>query len=198
VSEKKDNDSRDLPGDATTQQPHRGRGRPGRSGPPGNGNAATHRLYALEAALATVEKRDDGTWLEGPAGQALREWRAAIVADLGGEDAISAQERAVIDAATTTYLLLSSVDRFLLEQPSIVNKSRRQLFPVVLERQRLADALVRYLDTLGLRRRVREAPDVAAYLASRTNEAGRADGEDTDQRDRTDRTPVGSTTSEGS
>src|SRR5262245_587432 len=99
-----------------------------------------HGRYALEAGLATVEKRQHGTWLEGPAGEALREWREAIIADLGGPDAISAQERVVVDAATTTYLLLSSVDRFLLEQPSVVNESRWQLFPVVLERQRLADA----------------------------------------------------------
>jgi hypothetical protein len=105
----------------------------------------------------------------GDTGQALRDWRDAIVADLGCEDSISAQERVVIEAASTTYLLLPSVDRFLLEQESIVNKSRRQLFPIALERQRLADALVRYLETLGLRRGVTEAPDLGRYLAAKVS-----------------------------
>ncbi|HZR84768.1 MAG TPA: hypothetical protein VFD92_26975 [Candidatus Binatia bacterium] len=126
-----------------------------------------HGLYVLKGALDAVEAKGKGGLLEGPAGDALREWRAALIADLGGEDAISAQERVVVDAATTTYLMLSSVDRFLLEQPSLVNRSRRKLFPVVLERQRLADSLVRYLEALGLRRRVREAPDVGSYLESK-------------------------------
>jgi len=140
------------------------------SRPPKNRPYQRDGLHALKGALAAVP-RDPGQHMVdalGEPGRALREWRDAIVADLGGEDAISAQERAVIDAATTTYLMLSSVDRFLLEQPSIVNKSRRQLFPVVLERQRLADALVRYLETLGLQRRAQESLDVAAYLAAKS------------------------------
>ncbi len=77
-------------------------------------------------------------------GEALRAWRADLVADLGGEEAVSTQERAIVDLAIKTYLLLESVDRWLLQQPSLVNKSRRQLFPVVLQRQQLADALARY------------------------------------------------------
>jgi len=115
------------------------------SRPPKNRPYQHHGLNALKTALAATQRDSQQTLIDslGETGRALREWRDAIVADLGGEDAISAQERAVIDAATTTYLMPSSVDRFLLEQPSIVNKSRRQLFPVVLERQRLADALVR-------------------------------------------------------
>jgi hypothetical protein len=97
----------------------------------------------------------------------LREWRAAIVADLGGEDQITAMQRAVVDVATRTYLLLESVDRFLLEQSSLVNKSRRQVYPVVLQRQQLADALARYMNQLGLERRAREVPALGEYLASK-------------------------------
>jgi hypothetical protein len=141
-----------------------------------------HGLNALKTALASTQRESQQNLVDslGETGRALREWRDAIIADLGGEDAISAQERAVIDAATTTYLMLSSVDRFLLEQPSIVNKSRRQLFPVVLERQRLADALVRYLETLGLRRRVQEPLDLDGYLAARSRREVSSDAEDVD------------------
>ena len=53
-------------------------------------------------------------------------------------------ERSIVEMATKTHLFLASVDRFLLEQPCLVNRSRRQLFPVVLQRQQLA---TRCLDT---------------------------------------------------
>lgn len=58
-----------------------------------------------------------------------------------------------MELATKTYLTLESINRFLLEQPSLVNTSRRQLFPVVLQRQQLADSLARYMTMLGLKRR---------------------------------------------
>ena len=140
------------------------------SRPPKNRTYQRHGLHALKTALTATKLESQQSLIHslGEAGRALLEWRDAIVADLGGEEAISAQERAVIDAATTTYLMLASVDRFLLQQPSIVNKSRRQLFPVVLERQRLADALVRYLEALGLRRRTPEPVDLDGYLAARS------------------------------
>jgi hypothetical protein len=81
-------------------------------------------------------------------------------------------QRAVVEVATRTYLLLESVDRFLLEQSSLVNKSRRQVYPVVLQRQQLADALARYMNQLGLERRAREVPTLGEYLASK---GGRGD-----------------------
>jgi len=126
-----------------------------------------HGLYALQGALKAVSDREG--WMEslGEVGEALKAWRADLVADLGGEGAISSQERAVVELATRTYLLLESIDRWLLEQPSLVNKSRRQLFPVVLQRQQLADALARYMAQLGLKRRVKPALDLQTYLAQR-------------------------------
>jgi hypothetical protein len=92
-----------------------------------------------------------------------------LVADLGGEEVTSAMQRAVLEVAAKTYLFLESVDRFLLSQESLVNKSRRQLFPVVLQRQQLADALARYMRDLGLERRTREIPALAEYLKAARN-----------------------------
>ncbi len=117
-----------------------------------------HGLYSLKRALGAVSGQEG--WLEslGDVGEALKVWRADLVADLGGEGAISTQERAVIELATRTQLLLESIDRWLLEQPSLVNKSRRQLFPVVLQRQQLADALARYMAQLGLKSRTKPVP----------------------------------------
>ena len=84
---------------------------------------------------------------------------------MGGEANINAMERSIIDLATKTFLMLQRVDKFLLEQPSLVNKSKRQLFPVVLQRQQLADALARYMAQLGLRRRVKPSQGLAELLA---------------------------------
>ena len=133
---------------------------------------STHGLCTLKAAVRAA----GDNWLDtlGPVGQALKEWQDEIIADLGGPAAISAQQRALVQLATRTHLFLESIDRFLLEQPSLVNKSRRQLFPVVLQRQQLADALARYVNLLGLERRSRPMPSLNEYLQGRAGEQGRA------------------------
>jgi hypothetical protein len=132
------------------------------------GRPQTHRLYALKRAVA--EAGDQWISALGETGQALRDWRDGIISDLGGPDAVSAQERAIVELATKTYLMVESIDRFLLEQPSLVNKSRRQLFPVVLQRQQLADSLARYMTMLGLKRRAKKVPKLSEYLITKTGD----------------------------
>jgi hypothetical protein len=63
-----------------------------------------------------------------------------------------------------TKLLLDSVDAWLLRQPSIIDKRRRQLFPVVQQRTALADARARYLGSLGLARVAKQMPRLSDYL----------------------------------
>jgi hypothetical protein len=128
-----------------------------------------HGLSSLQNALKAVSGTEREHWLQslGDVGHELQLWQDAITADLGGETSISAMEQAIIEMATKTYLLLSSIDRFLLEQPSLVNKCKRQLFPVVLQRQQLADALARYMSQLGLKRRAKPAPSLHDYLSQR-------------------------------
>jgi hypothetical protein len=123
-------------------------------------------FYEAKRALETYGER----LLPGPdtpLGRALHDWRASLIDDLGGEDAISTQQRAVIDAAVRTKLLLDSVDAFVLGMDSPVNKSKRALFGIVKDRQGLADALVRYMKDLGLERRQRDVADLATYLAEK-------------------------------
>ncbi len=135
--------------------------------PPLKRDYQRHGLNVLKGALKNCSGQEG--WLEdlGDVGEALKAWRMALVEDLGGEDHISAMERSIVELATKTQLLLSSIDKFLLEQPSLVNKRRRQLFPVVLQRQQLADALARYISQLGLKRRPKPAPSIQDYLAAR-------------------------------
>jgi hypothetical protein len=98
-----------------------------------SGNALTSRRYKL--------------------GRLLWAWRQELVRDVGGQAAISTQQLAVIDLAVKTKLLLDSIDAWLLTQPTLIDKRRRAMLPVVRERQALADALARYMALLGLERR---------------------------------------------
>jgi hypothetical protein len=122
-----------------------------------------HGLTALRGAVRTLGPRvlDRRTTL----GKQLAVWKAELIADLGGDPTTG--QRAVIELAVRTKLLLDSIDAWLLVQPSLVNSRKRALIPVVKERQVLADGLARYLGQLGLERRAKPAGDLASYLAER-------------------------------
>ena len=64
---------------------------------------------------------------------------------------------------------MDSVDAYVLTMPSPVNKKRRQLFAVVVQRQALVAQLQSLLRDLGLERKARDVADLNAYLASRTD-----------------------------
>jgi hypothetical protein len=71
--------------------------------------------------------------------------RGQLIADLGGPDMISTQERSIVDLAVRTKLLLDSIDTWLLHQPSLINSRKRNIHRAALERKQLADALARYM-----------------------------------------------------
>jgi hypothetical protein len=130
-----------------------------------------HGLVALKRRLSV--RGMGGIDRRCRAARALREWRVELESDLGGAVAISAQQRAIIDVASTTKLLLDSVDRWLLEQEDgLVNRKRRAVYPVVLQRQQLADSLARQMALLGLERRQRSGPSLAEYVAEKYGHTG--------------------------
>jgi hypothetical protein len=133
-----------------------------------------HGLTRLKAAVRGLGSRvvDRRTTL----GKALAEWRQELTQDLGGPDAVSTQQRAIVDLAVRTKFLLDSIDAWLLTQPSLVNKRTRSLLPVVRERQQLADSLSRYLQTLGLERRARPAKTLAEVIEEIAAEKEARDG----------------------
>ena len=85
--------------------------------PKGNGNARKHGLNTLKAAVTQLGSRviPGNTKL----GYALKKWRADLIADLGGADAISTQQSALVDLAVKSKLLLDSIDAWLLTQPTL-------------------------------------------------------------------------------
>ncbi|MBX3350112.1 MAG: hypothetical protein KF747_15410 [Nitrospira sp.] len=96
--------------------------------------------------------------------KALDHWRDELIADLGGSEQVSTQQRAIINVAVKTKLLLDSVDAWLLQQPSLINLRKRAVHPVVLQRQQLADSLIRAMVQLGLERRAKVLPSLSEYL----------------------------------
>jgi hypothetical protein len=116
-------------------------------------NRQTHGHISLKRAIKTLGSRtiDRRTSV----GKALSQWRAELIADLGGLDAISTQQRAVVDLCCTNKLLLNSLDAWLLQQPSLVNHRKKSVLPVLLQRTQLAVGLAKYLGLLGLAKRAR-------------------------------------------
>jgi hypothetical protein len=102
------------------------------------------------------------------AARALLGWRDDLIGALGGEDAVSPQQRVLVDLAVRTKLYVDAVDAWIVEQPSLVLARKRSILPVVRERQALADSLARLLGQLGLERRLKEVPTLRAYLAAKT------------------------------
>ena len=136
--------------------------------------AQTRSRHGLNALMARVKVRGlaaiDGRTV---AARALLDWRSHLVADLGGEAAISAQQRALVDVATRSKLYVDHLDAFLMEQRSLVNARRKAVLPALRERQTLADSLARILGQLGLERRQAPAKSLQDVIAE--IQAGKAE-----------------------
>jgi hypothetical protein len=117
--------------------------------PKGNKNAQKHGLRMLKRAVRLLSTRalDKRTSTV----KALVQWREDLIRDLGGE--VSTQQDAIIDVACKTKLILDSVDVWILEQPTLINKRKKSVIAAAKERQIFADALSRYMGQLGLERR---------------------------------------------
>lgn len=124
-------------------------------------NAVRNRIAIR--GLAIVDKRCAGA-------KALFEWKNELLNDLGGEENVSTQKRTLVELAVRTRLYVDHVDSFLLEQPSLINKRKRAILPIVRERQALVDSLARLLSQLGLDRQAKKVEDLDQYLERRGKE----------------------------
>jgi hypothetical protein len=109
----------------------------------GRRTSSRHGLNPLKArvkvrGLTVIDRRT-------AAAQALLAWRTELLADLGGEVAVSAQQMALVEAAVRTRLYVDSLDAWIMEHGSPVNARRRGVHLVVRERQQLVDSLARLL-----------------------------------------------------
>jgi hypothetical protein len=128
-----------------------GGARPGSGAPKGNRNARKHGLNTLKTAVVKLGGRAiDGRYRVG---RQLQKWRRELVDDLGGQDNISTQQNTLIDIVVKRKLVLDSVYVWILTQPSLINKRKKALLPIVLQCEQLADGVSRILVQLGLERR---------------------------------------------
>ena len=105
-----------------------------------------------------------------PVGAVLAERRQALISDLGGPDACSTAQLALVDLAIRQWLLLDCVDGYLLTLPSLVDKRHRRVWQVVLDRNMLAASLERTLARLGLERRAKPVPSLEEYMRAKDAE----------------------------
>jgi hypothetical protein len=101
-------------------------------------------------------------------GRALREYRADLVRDLGGEANLSAAELHLVDLAVRDRLFLDSLDAALADRP-LLNRKRGSVAPALEARFRMADSATRRLVALGLKR-VKRRQTIQEIMAEIANE----------------------------
>jgi hypothetical protein len=139
----------------------------GGGAPINNRNARKHGFNPAKAALSEFGQRViDG---RSALGRALADWRQEIVRDLGGAEQLSAQQHTVIDIVVRTKILLDGCDAYIMTT-GIVNKRKRAVHPIVIQRGQLAESLVRHLSMLGLKRKAQEVPSLQEYLRQHASE----------------------------
>jgi hypothetical protein len=104
-------------------------------------------------------------------GKLLEGFRVDLTEALGGKGCISPQQLALVELAACSKLLLHLVDRELTSLDSLMHRGKRALWPVVLQRQTLADGLLRTLQALGLERRAKPVENLHDYLRRTSNSA---------------------------
>lgn len=101
--------------------------------------------------------------------EARRAWLDELVASLGGEENLSAQQAWLVETTTNTYLMVRYLDAWILQRSSLfVSETRGTLLPVVLHRQALANTLAKQLGLLGLERKAKDVETLETYLARRS------------------------------
>lgn len=99
-------------------------------------------------------------------GQAMATYRADLLSSLGGADTLSAQELTLVEMCAKDWLMLQSVDAYLL-QAGLFNKKKRAAYPLTATRMQIADSLTRRLQALGLARRAKPVGTLASLLATK-------------------------------
>jgi hypothetical protein len=127
-----------------------------------------HGLYRAMVAvkltgLNAIDRRTS-------AARELLQWRQSLITSLGGAEEISVQRMTLVNSATRTKALLDHTDSYLLSLNTIINRRAKSHFPIIAQRERLADSLTRILTTLGLDRVPKPVEDLQTYLDRKDRE----------------------------
>ena len=125
-----------------------------------------YQKHGLHGAQRALSKRGISA-LDGRSAiaRAVRDWRAAVASDLGGDELLSQQQRTLLDVAAQDVVLLTVADGWLRENAEkIVNRRRRALVPLVEQRLKVASHLTGLLKDLGLERKAKVIPSLVEHL----------------------------------
>jgi hypothetical protein len=133
----------------------------------------TQRTAAARAALAVKQAKRiqligwKAVDLNSPGAVAVKEWRADLLHALGGEDALTPQKKALVNAASLTMLIISRLDDLILVSSGpLVDSNTFEVLPFILQREALVDGLSRRLKMLGLERaKPKHVTDLRAFSA---------------------------------
>ena len=166
----------------TASLPSKSRAEGARNGINRGGRPALHGLSSARRALKALGSRDiDG---RSSLGKTFARWRSDLVADLGGEAKISTQTGLIVDEVVRLQFLAGVVDAFLAERPAhVLNRRKKEVRKVVLDRVRISDSITRHLQTLGLDLRAKAPKHIEDWLEGLAPQATIESG-DTDESDR--------------
>jgi hypothetical protein len=89
------------------------------------------------------------------ASKELHDVQETIVEHLGGWERISAQQVMVVESLARTYVLLKLVDSYAFTNGLIIDKRKRKMHRILIDRTRLADSMLKHAALLGLERKFR-------------------------------------------
>lgn len=123
---------------------------------PENDNAKKSGRYALNHGL----RRHGFTVLSRKQREAVADWRQQIYEDRGGREALSQLQLQQIEKYLVMEVLIQHLQHFVLTHPSI-NKSKKTVYPVVLELNRMIETSMKLASSIGLDRKARPARSIA-------------------------------------
>jgi hypothetical protein len=105
-------------------------------------------------------------WIDalGDLGRPLQQWVDGVIDSFGGETRITPQKKSAIILAAKSLLICEAVDRYLFSLPSIINRSRREVFSIVLQRKELVNAFGRQLADIGMNKLEAESDSLMENL----------------------------------
>lgn len=126
-----------------------------------------YQAHGLTPALKAIKKKGlNALDQRSRLALGMKKLRGELMADMGGEETLSAGQRKLIEDCVKKMVMLESIDAWLFSQPwALINKRSASLRPIVLQRATLSDSLLRCLRELGLEKKAK-AIDLQSYINS--------------------------------
>jgi hypothetical protein len=146
-----------------------------RRGPPkGSRNHLTHghtlrKLLLKDVNIVDISKKNG-------IGPEIVSQAEQICSDAGGKESLSELKRQLINRYVITELLIQSVDHWLLQQPSLI-KSKRAIFPIVNERNRLVQTSLQLAQAIGIERKPRPTQSLEEWYYAEDKPAQEKDSQ---------------------